>query len=73
MRANMQIRQDVSFLELQLSDQNLHLIQEYKQRIQVFQFVETRTMKMKIEHNSSITWTFNLYNVKHTACNKPSL
>jgi len=35
MRANMQVRNDVSHLQLQLSDQNLQLIQEYEQRILV--------------------------------------
>ena len=35
MRANMQVRNDVSTLQLLLSDQNLQLIKEYEQRIQV--------------------------------------
>ena len=36
MRVNMKLREDVSMLQLRLSDESLELITEYNQRIEVF-------------------------------------
>ena len=57
MRGNMQMREDVSILQLQLSDQNLQLIAEYEQRIRVSMIADN--VSFKTTHCSS---SYNIFN-----------
>lgn len=66
MRANMQVRNDVSMLQLQLSDQNLQLIKEYEQRIMVLQRLDYIDKDKALRHKGRVAFEISNHEVMIT-------
>ncbi|XP_057289644.1 SKI2 subunit of superkiller complex protein-like [Hydractinia symbiolongicarpus] len=56
MRANMKVREDVSQLELRLSDESLELIEEYNQRIEVLKELNYVDKDKNLQHKGRVAF-----------------